>query len=298
MPAPTPPRSPRPAPPPMSGPGAAPPMATASKPRPIAVRTPGPLCPRMVFYAAEKFGKTTFAAFAPDPVVLMASGEAGYDTLLSAGLVPAVPATIAESWPDTLGLLDGLIADQQGRKAVVLDAIGGFERLCQEHVCASHFDGEWGEQGFAGYGKGLDRTAGEWLQLLQRLEQLHARGVVTVLIGHAKVRIFNDPLGPAYDRYQCDAHEKVWASIARWSDCIFFGKFHTIVETGKQGAKKSIAERKGKAIGGTERVVHTVGCDAFVAGNRYGMPAAIDLPNDDHTAGWRTVWETIVGVPE
>lgn len=248
--------------------------------------------PRIVMYAPEKWGKTSFAAFAPDPVIFMSRGETGYDTLLGVSAVPSVPAMIAESWSQLLGWLDDLAANPQGRKTVVLDAIGGFERLCQEHVCNSEFDGDWTERGFMGFMRGYERAAGEWLQLLRRLDTLQSKGLVCVLLGHAKVKGFNDPMGPAYDRYICDCHDKVWQSTARWSDCILFGKFHTVVELSGASKTKGVADRKGKGIGGTQRVIYTVGCDAFVAGNRYALPPVMAVPDKPEQV-WPTVWAAI-----
>jgi hypothetical protein len=270
----------------------------------LSPRKPQPPCPRMLMYAAEKFGKTTLGAYAPDPIILMARGETGYDTLLGAGLAPAVPALVMESFDQTLETLDIIIANPQGRKTVVLDAHGGFERLCHEKVVTEKFKGEWGDAGFLSYNKGPGIAVTEWLKLIQRLDQLHDKhGIIVVFLAHAKVKPFNDPMGPAYDRYICDAHETTWAVTARWSDCILFGKFFTVVEAEDRGKKKAT---KGKGIGGTDRVIHTKGCDAFVAGNRYGMTPEIWLPSaadfqgsadpeaEARAAMWSTVWNEIV----
>jgi hypothetical protein len=111
--------------------------------RKLVVAKPKAPCPRIVFYAGEKFGKTSTAVNAPDPVILMARGENGYETLLSAGTVPAIPAVHINSHPELLEWLDSLIVDQQGRKTVILDAIGGFDVLAQEYVCKKFFDNDW-----------------------------------------------------------------------------------------------------------------------------------------------------------
>ena len=118
--------------------------------------------PRLILNAVEGWGKTTAGAYAPDPAILMARGESGYTTLLGVGSVPAVPTATVDSWQKLLGLLDQLVAGTD-RKTLVLDALGGFERLCQEHVCACDFDGDWGERGFMSFQKGYELSATEWL---------------------------------------------------------------------------------------------------------------------------------------
>ena len=276
------------APPPQGGTAASQPTS-----RKLSNRVSQNVCPRLVVYAGEKFGKTTILAHAPDPVILMARGEQGYDTLLSAGMVPSVPAELVESWEETLAWLDSLIADPQGRKTVGLDAGGGFERLCAEYICHKHYKDEWGSEGFQSYNKGEGLVAGEWLKLLQRLDRLHDKhGIITVILGHAGVKAFNDPMGPTFDKYRCNMGDKVWASTAAWSDCILFGKFKTIVETSAQQARKNISERKGKGVGGTQRVIFTSPCDAYVAGNRYAMPPEISL-DVEPAEMWNTIWQHI-----
>lgn len=277
------------APPPVrSGAGASAPRTAIN----LAPRKAQEPVPRIVMYAPEKWGKTSFAAFAPEPVIFMARGETGYDTLLGTGSVPAVPAMLCESWSQTLGWLDDLAANPQGRKAVVLDAIGGFEQLCRTFICDKDFDGDWGERGFIGFQRGPDLVSMEWLQLLQRLDALQAKGIVCVLLGHSKSEKFDDPMGPAYDRYSCDCHKKIWQTTARWSDCILFGKFHTVVDLPGSQKSKALSDRKGKGIGGTQRVIYTVGCDAFVAGNRYGLAPALGVP-EVPSQMWGSVWGEI-----
>ena len=173
----------------------------------------------------------------------MARGETGYDTLLGAGLVPAIPAEEIESWSNLLRRIDDLINDQQGRKTLVLDAIGGFERLCHEHVCTRDFGGNWGERGFGSYQKGYDLAVTDWLNLLARLDRLHRAGVMIMLLGHCKVAPFKNPLGPDFDRYVSDVHHKTWNVTHRWADAVLFGNFFTVLDD------EAAARRRGKGKG-------------------------------------------------
>ncbi len=246
------------------------------------------VAPRLIVNAVEGFGKTSLGAFAPDPLILMSPGETGYDTLLAAGLVPAVPAEEVTSWTDLIGWLNTLIEDAQSLKTLVLDALGGFERLCHEHVCARDFDGDWGERGFASYQKGYDIAVTDWLGLLRRLDHLHRNGIVIVLLGHAKVTTFKNPLGVDFDRYVCDCHHKTWGVTHKWADAVLFGNFLTIIAD----EKKARRQGKGKGIGGTDRVLYTERRDGFDAKNRYGLSPEIWL-TDGPEAAWATVWKHI-----
>jgi hypothetical protein len=252
---------------------------------PLQAKTP---TPRIVLHAVEGWGKTTFAAFAPSPLILMGRGETGVQRLVDSGRIPEnVPVAAVESWEDTLGWLDDLAANTQGIKTLALDSMGVFERLCHEHVCKRDFNGDWGERGFGSFNKGYDVSVAEWNKLLQRLDLINKLGIVVVILGHSRVKAFKNPIGPDFDRFVCDAHEKTWAVTARWADAVYFGNFVSAVV----GAKS--LDRKGKGIGGADRMIYTNRRDAWDAKPGYAVPEQISIPND-HTQVWNTVWTAIV----
>ncbi len=269
----------RPSPPPRPAAPVSPPVKVDLSPR-----KPQPVCPRIIFTAVEGFGKTTLGAYAPNPVILMAREETGYDTLLSAGRVPAVPAVPVQTWEDLLGTLDSLIANSGDRKWVVLDALGGFERLCHEYVCRRDFDNNWSDAGFLSYHKGYDVSVSEWIKMLQRLDRLNSKGLGILVLAHAKIKQFRNPTGADFDRYIADCHEKTWGATAKWADAVLFGNFFTIIDKEKKG--------KGKGVGGTDRVLYTERRDAWDAKNRYGMDPEIWL-GIDPAAMWDGVWSQI-----
>ena len=247
--------------------------------------------PKILLNAVEGWGKTSLGAYAPNPVMLQARDETGYETLLGSGLVPSIDAARIDNWP---GLLE-LIPTLDTFKTVDFDAIGGFERLCHEFICDRDFNGDWGEKGFVSYQKGYDVAITEWLKLLAALDRLKDKGVVIVILSHCKVKSFKNPMGADYDRYVSDVHDKTWAVTAKWADAVLFGNFFTVVETAR--SSKPEALRKGKGIGGTERVIYTERRDAFDAKNRYNMPTVIDIPNEPDKM-WSTIWGHIANGKE
>jgi len=247
--------------------------------------------PKILLNAVEGWGKTSLGAYAPNPAMLQARGETGYETLLGSGLVPSIDAARIDNWP---GLLE-LIPTLDTFKTVDFDAIGGFERLCHEFICDRDFNGDWGEKGFVSYQKGYDVAITEWLKLLAALDRLKDKGVVIVILSHCKVKSFKNPMGADYDRYVSDVHDKTWAVTAKWADAVLFGNFFTVVETAR--SSKPEALRKGKGIGGTERVIYTERRDAFDAKNRYNMPPVIDIPNEPDKM-WSTIWGHIANGKE
>ena len=252
--------------------------------RKLVNRVPPAPCPRILFYAVEGFGKTTFGAYAPDPVILMARDETGVDRLLQSASIPELPAERCETWTDLMQWLDTLIEDQQGRKTLVLDAAGGFERLCIEHVCTNSFNGSMKE--FDAYGRGYKIFPSEWMKMLGRLDSLNARGMLVIVLAHATVKPFDDPESAKYDRYRIDLNDHIEAPMKRWADAILFGNFYTAV------VKDNEKAAKGKGKGGRERHIYTNRCAAYDAKNGYRMPDDIILPNDP-AQNWATVWEHI-----
>lgn len=219
----------------------------------------------------------------------MASGETGYETLLGKELVPDVPTVMIESHLEALAFLDDLAnRDSIGYKTLCLDALGGFERLCHQHVCEREFNGDWGERGFTAYQKGYDIAIADWLQLLQRLERIRKRGVMIILAGHCQIRSFKNPVGEDFDRYTSDLHHKTWAVTHKWADAVLFGTFLTITDKNR--------DNRVRGIGGTERILYCERRDAYDAKNRYGMPAEIRIPNDRQQA-WATISKEIYPKP-
>lgn len=274
----------RPAPPPGLQDSSALPKLSAAK-----IQT-GPLrskpAHRVLLYAVEGWGKTTLAAHAPDPLILMAPGEDGYMTLLDQGRVPEVARVEIKSWHETLGVLDHVIAQPDDYRTVVLDGLAGFESLCHQKVCSEHYNGEWGEKGFAAYGRGYDVATREWVVLLERLDQLRQLGKTVLLLAHYEIRAFANPTGPDFDTYLPNLHKKTWQVTKPWPDMILFGSTVTVVSKEK-GSRP-------KAIGGADRVLYTSLTDGYAAKNRHGLPAEILMPEDPAQL-WSTLWDQVEG---
>lgn len=280
--------------PPPSRPPSAPPPRQAAPARavaPVEILDDEPQFapPRIMLAAVEGWGKTTFASLAPSPLIVMVGGENGYETLRSAGRVPRCKRASVATWAEAMSLVDSLLADPQGILTVAFDTIGGLERTCHEFVCARDFGGDWGEKGFVGFQRGYDVAIAEWLGLLAKLDRLRSQhGMTILLMSHAKIATVKNPDGPDYDQFQPDCHHKTWGATRKWCDAALFGTFRTIVD-GAKGVTK-----KGKGIGGTDRVLWCEGSDSKVAKNRYGMPPYIDIP-DDPSASWGIVASYIGG---
>lgn len=253
---------------------------------------------RVLLYAVEGWGKTTAAAYAPKPYILMGRGETGYDTLLAAGQVPEAPGAVVETFDEALARLDALTTARGSIQTVVLDSASTFEDMLMDEVCTKHFDGDWGPQGFQSYGKGYGIASTEWMRLIGRLDRLHRSGCNVIIIGHAAISTFRNPSGADYKRYTIDLYDSEKASLLaptkQFCDAVLFGNFDTLVELPKAEKKKGVADQRGKGLGVDERVVHTQYRDAWDAKNRHGLPAVIRV-TDDPAQAWTHVWGLLSG---
>ena len=225
---------------------------------------------RLVYHAVPGFGKTSFAAQFPAPVFLMDAAETGLETLIDSGQLPETPHfPPLNDWDETIETLGAISEEPHGFKTLVLDTIGGLERLCHEHVCRKQFGGDWGEKGFAAYGRGPEAALAEWRGFLALLDRLRERrGLRIVALAHTRITRFCNPEADNYDRYEPDVHRNTWSLTSRWADLILFGNYKTMIAS--DGAKK-------KGRGGTGRMMYTERTAAWEAKHRHGLPAAIML---------------------
>jgi hypothetical protein len=197
--------------------------------------------PRIVLLGVEKIGKSTFAAGAESVIFLPIKGEEGVDDLD----VAKFPR--AETFDDVLAAVTTLIREEHDYKTFVIDSASALEpviwaKLCEEANCDSI------EKVGGGYGKGYIEAANKWRSLMEGLDRLRSKGISVILIGHVKVKRFDDPLGASFDQYQFDLHEKVHLALQRWADSILFANSETIVKTEEVGFNRE--KKTGKDLTG------------------------------------------------
>ena len=187
--------------------------------------------PRIVLLGVEKIGKSTFATGSDNPIVLPIKQEEGVDDL------DCDKFDTAQTFNDVLKAVGTLVTEQHDYKTFIIDSASTLEPLIWKHLCdASNCDSI--EKVGGGYGKGYTEAANTWRTLMEGLDALRNKGIAVILIGHVKVKRFDDPLGDSYDQYQFDVHEKVSNSLFRWSDCILFANTKTAVKKEDVGFNK------------------------------------------------------------
>ena len=191
----------------------------------------------MILLGVEKIGKSTFAAGSDNPIFLPIKGEEGVDDLN----VAKFPR--AETFDDVLTAVTTLIKEEHEYKTFIIDSVSALEpviwaKLCEEDSVDSI------ENYQKGFGKGYTAAVNKLRDLMEGLDMLRKKGISVIIIGHVKVKRFDDPLGASFDQYQFDIQEKMALTLQRWADSILFCNTETAVKSENVGHKQD----KNKAL--------------------------------------------------
>lgn len=222
---------------------------------------------RIFFYAVEKFGKTAFAAGAPNPIFLdFEDGTAEFDGIESFDLRNATIESIHEH-------LDLILSSPNDRRTLVIDPVDEMEKAIQKDICRkANVDGIEDVDG--GYGKGWVRLEEAMRDIFRKFDAFREAGMGVIVLGHSHIVSFQNPNGADFKKYEPRLEKRTLGIPKDWADCILFGMFEDIiVNADKRG-------RSGKAVGGRKRIIHAVRASTWDAGNRYGLPARMVLTDD------------------
>jgi AAA domain len=234
--------------------------------------------PTLIVYGPEGLGKTTIAAGAPNPV--FAQLEDGL------GVLDAPTFGLLKSYNEVVEVISALATEDHDRKTLALDSLDWLERLVWQEACSRN---GWDNISSPGYGDGYTACLELWRYLLDGFAALrNRRDMGIIFIAHAAVVKFNSPEVAPYDRYTPKLHESakgVGANplLREAVDCVFFTNWKTSVVNDKTtNNKKDVGHNRG--VGGSQRMLYTEQRPAFIAKNRYSMPAEIMLPNNPDPA--------------
>src|SRR5262245_30010425 len=201
-------------------------------------RTPKP--PRLLIYGTEGIGKSTFCASAPTPVFIQT--EDGLDE------IQCDKFPLATTFDDVIGALAELRTEQHEYETLVIDSLDWLERMIWDRVCQ-----ESGvksiEKADGGFAKGYTHALTFWREVVDQLNMLRAgRGMVVLLIAHAKVEKFEDPESSPYDRYSPRLHQHAAALVSEWCDAVLFAtrKMRTQTEHAGYNRRRTVPHAVGR----------------------------------------------------
>lgn len=243
-----------------------------------------------IVYGPSGVGKSSFAAFWPNPIFMIDPKEEGIHELVDRNLVPK-PVDVLEvtTFQETLDKCYEVASGSTGAETLVLDSLTGFELLCFKSHCDDYFGGDWSSEGFMSFYKGpVNAAKVDWPRLTEALDAVRKSGIHVILLGHSEIKTFKNPDGPDYDTYNIILYKDIWGQTHRWAKAVLFYNYSMNVETRKggqgKGAQDSKLHKKGKAQEGLDRFIYTEKGSTFEAKNWYGLEPLIEAGTDGQEA--------------
>lgn len=223
---------------------------------------------RMIIHGTDGVGKSTFAAGAPGTVFL--GPEDGTDHLDVARF------QVPTDWADILEAIRTLTIEAHQFRTLAIDSLDWVEPLIWGAVCTTAGVARIEDVG-GGYGKGYTAALDEWRRLLAALEVLQcSRGMHVILIAHSAIKLFKNPEGDDFERYQLKLNERAAALCREWCRGVYFANYETF-------AVKDKAKRiRGVSTGA--RLLYTQRTAAYDAKDRYGLPPQLPLSWEEFDA--------------
>lgn len=202
------------------------------------------LPPRVLFYGFDGVGKTTAACGAPDPLAIdFNRGSTKFD------VARVSPASFSEA-------VEWLSAVENGSVkcgSVVIDAITEMEMASHVEL----FQGTSLEDFGGGYGRGQTHAVMKWREVLAQLDRIWLQGKAIALIAHTTVKKFDDPTGPAYERFEPSLQPKLAGLVRQWVDYVLFCREEVVISKAKT--------EKTKGVTTNIRYAYTRRCPAYDA---------------------------------
>ncbi len=219
--------------------------------------------PRILVHGVAGIGKTTFAASADEPVVVMTEDGLG---MLQ---VPHFP--LATSFAEVSEALDALLTEQHSHRTVVVDSVDWLEPLIWAETARRN---GWPSIESPGFGKGYAEALNVWREYIDKLNALRdQKGMAVIQIAHTDIKRFDSPEHEPYDRYVIKLQTRAAALLQEHSDVVLFANYRLSIAKAEVGFNKKVA----RALGSGERIIHTAERPAFLAKNRYALPGTLPL---------------------
>lgn len=235
------------------------------------------LPPILLLYGVEGIGKSTLGASTKKHIYVCCEEPGPIEgTFYHFQSDSPVAGDISE----VTALLDGLLREEHPYKILVLDSVSSLERLIHKEVCRKAEKKSIDE---IGYGKGYTFAHSLWMDLMRQIQSLRDyKKMAVLLLGHAQVVTFQDPMRESYDQYQPRLHKSVSPEIRQIVDAVLFANYQTSISKEKEGGIRERNIGKGAGI----RVIYTEDRPSHLAKNRYNMPPQIEF-------GWLPIMQSI-----
>lgn len=218
----------------------------------------GPI--KAAFYGPPGVGKTTFASEWPNPVFMFTEDGAGTSGVTG--------SDVLKTYEEVDGMLQALFTNEHDFETLIVDTIDYLEPLIWAETCKRN---SWANIEAPGYGKGYVGADEVWREFFTALDMMRTeKGMNIVILAHAEVKHFEDPMRESYDRYQIRLHKRAAALVEDHSDMIGF--LSHIITTAEDKTSSSGKKVKAKAPQHDERNLQLSPAGSAIAKNRFDMP--------------------------
>jgi hypothetical protein len=225
----------------------------------------------IVSYSSPGVGKTSMWAQAKDSILIEVKDNSASALKDIGAIREDLPVVSTTDWHDTLAVLRELVETGSSFRHVIIDGISGADEFCDELTIKDDCEGDADK--FLAFGRGEGLSSVKWMELVQLLRDLKAKGLWIYLLGHSQITTVNNPSGANFSRYSPACGKKKLAQILKFSDAILYSTFITaITDVNKQSGT-------GKALGGERRVMYTSPSASYESKNRLNLPSVIELGN-------------------
>jgi len=188
--------------------------------------------PRTLIYGFEGIGKTSFAIGATDAFVIDANKGSGQFS---------TRRVFVDAWEEILEWTTAIERGDVKCGTVVYDTVSDLEQASYAQL----FPGTTITKYEGGFNKGDDVATLEWRKFLAQLERIWNRGIGITFVSHAKVKTFQDPTGPSYERFELACRQSLAGLLKGWSDYVLFARENVVAagEKNKPVKARTTGER-------------------------------------------------------
>lgn len=218
---------------------------------------------RVMLYGVHGVGKTTWAAQAPDCLIMnLEDGCNDVDCHHTERMLDFDSFNLGLSW---------LNNNKHSFKWLAIDTVDWLEKLIHTKVAK-----DAGKKSVSdiGYGAGYKQALTYWDDVLFRLNWLRTEhGMGIILLAHSDVKRFQSPEQDSYDRYSPALHDLASKLWQEWCDEVLFASYRVFTRKEEQGFNRE----RTIAVGDGERFIRTQETAAVLAKNRLQLPAELDF---------------------
>ena len=170
---------------------------------------------------------------------------------------------LCRTFDEMMSYLKALKDEKHDYQTLVIDSLDWAEKLVFAHVC-KQFGAKNIEKADGGYARGYEHALTYWDQMIDAIRPLREeKGMIIILLAHAKIEKHNDPESAEFDRFSPKLHKKANALWCEWCDAILL-------------ATREFGAAKGEKSGG-KRILRCIPSATCNAKNRYNLPEIMPL---------------------